>query len=143
MSGPSLNKLNAHRSIHDGVVTEGRDLLELLLKVRREKRADHEKHALMTAEALIEHWDTRLIAHADSEEEGFYEKKLADHPDLNEALTKLKRDHDLFRMLNKEIKDLISNDGVTEEVIDRFKTIYILARIHNRDEEGYLLEDHG
>jgi hypothetical protein len=141
MSGPSLHKHEAHRSIHDGVVTEGRDLLELLIKVQQEKKENHEKLAKLTAQALIEHWETRLIAHADSEEEGFYEEKMEKFPDLTKPLTMLKRDHELFRIVVNEIKEILDKDGITDEMIDRFKTIYVLAQIHNREEEGYLFED--
>lgn len=142
MTGPSLRKLDAHRSIHDGVVAEGRDLLELLLKVLSEKPENHEQLSKMAVEALIEHWEQRLIAHADSEEEGFYEEQLEQQPELLEPLTMLKRDHELFRILVKEIKGIIEKDGITEEAIDRFKAIYVLAQIHNREEEGYLFEHH-
>lgn len=135
MSGPSLYKLQAHKSIHDGVVFEGKELLDLLIKVHGE---NHEEHSKMTAEALIEHWETRLIAHADSEEESFYDEKIKENPPLQEQITKLKRDHDLFRILIKEIKELMEN-GVNEQIIDRFKTIYVLAQIHNEQEEDLLL----
>jgi len=142
MSGPSLHKLDAHRSIHDGVVTEGRDLLHLLLKVRREKLENHEKHARMTAEALIEHWETRLIAHADSEEEEFYNEKIKEKPELATPLTMLKRDHDLFRTIIEEIKQKMNQETISDEMIDYFKAIYVLAKIHNQQEEGYLFNHH-
>ncbi|WP_071394935.1 hemerythrin domain-containing protein [Bacillus tuaregi] len=142
MSGPSLYKLDAHRSIHDGVVTEGRDLLNLLLKVRREKLENHEKHARMTAEALIDHWETRLIAHADSEEENFYNEKIKENPELATPLTMLKRDHDLFRTIIDEVKQLMKKDKISDEMVDYFKAIYVLAKIHNQHEEGYLFDQH-
>jgi hypothetical protein len=141
MSGPSLYKLDAHRSIHDGVVSEGRELLELLLKVLSEKAAHHERNTRIAAEALVEHWETRLIAHADSEEESFYQEKVNQKPELADAVTGLKRDHELFRIIVKEIKGLMDSEGITELVIDRFKAIGVLAEIHNHEEEKYLLEE--
>jgi len=142
MSGPSLHKLDAHRSIHNGVITEGRDLLELLLKVQNEKLENYEEHMKITADALIEHWKTRLIAHADSEEEGFYEEKLKQNPKLTEPLTKLKRDHDLFRIIITDIREEITKEKkITQDIIDRFKTIYVLAQIHNKEEENFLFHD--
>lgn len=137
MSGPSLQKLESHRSIHQGVISEGRDLLELLIKVQGEKRIDH---AMMAAEALIEHWETRLLAHADAEEEGFYEELLVHHPKWRERLTMLKRDHQLFRKIIMEIKEEMATKGITEEAIDRFKAIKVLANIHNEEEETFLFE---
>ncbi|MCD4838901.1 hemerythrin domain-containing protein [Neobacillus sedimentimangrovi] len=142
MSGPSLFKLDSHRSIHEGVFTEGRDLLDLLLKVLQEKADNYEKHALMAAEALVEHWETRLIAHADSEEEGFYLEKVKQNPDLLEKVTWLKRDHEIFRIIVKEIRELLRDGKITDDIIDRFKAISVLGRIHNEDEETYLFDDH-
>ncbi|WFA03809.1 hemerythrin domain-containing protein [Bacillus sp. HSf4] len=139
MSGPSLNKLDAHRSIHDGAVTEGRDLMEVLERVYGEK---HEKHAMIAAKALLDHWETRTIAHADSEEEGLYKRKLEENPDISHTLSMLKRDHDLLRILVGDIKEKLDKQVVNDDVIDRFKAINVLVQIHNRDEESYLLDHH-
>lgn len=136
MSGPSLHKLDAHRSIHDGAVTEGRDLLEVLEKVYEDKR---EKHAMIAAKILIDHWETRTIAHADSEEEEFYETFIKEDPNMHDTITKLKHDHDLLRNLIHTIKDILDENGVNDDVIDRFKAIYILVQMHNDAEEQYLL----
>lgn len=138
MSGPSLHKLHAHRSIHHGALTEARDLLEVLEQLYKEERKND---ADLAARTLVEHWETRTIAHADSEEDGFYQKKLAENPGLENIIIMLKRDHQLFRTLVNEIKNLIDTHGVNYDVIDRFKTIYVLVQIHNHDEEKYLLED--
>ncbi|MDG3086583.1 hypothetical protein P7F88_10840 [Vibrio hannami] len=122
-----------------GAVTEGRDLMEVLERVYREK---HEKHAMIAAKALLDHWETRTIAHADSEEEGLYKRKLEDNPDISHTLSMLKRDRDLLRILVSEIKELLDGQGVTDDVLDRFKAIYVLVQIHNRDEEAHLLDHH-
>ncbi|WP_458412830.1 hemerythrin domain-containing protein [Schinkia sp. CFF1] len=140
MSGPSLHKLTAHRSIHNGSLTEARDLLEVLEKVFQEGQMEH---ALLAARTLVEHWETRTIAHADSEEDGFYQKKIEENPDLQELIIMLKRDHQLFRTLIDDIKQILDEKNeVNHDVIDRFKTIYVLVQIHNRDEETYLLVEH-
>ncbi|MFT0915588.1 hypothetical protein VSK90_04725 [Bacillus swezeyi] len=49
-----------------------------------------EKHAMITAKALLDHWETRTIAHADSEEEGLYKRKLKENPDISHTLSMLK-----------------------------------------------------
>lgn len=139
MSGPSLHKLTAHRSIHNGALTEARDLLVVLEQVYKE---GHEEHSNIAARTLVEHWETRTIAHADSEEDGFYQKKVEDNPALQEMIIMLKRDHQLFRILINDIKQILDEFGVNDDVIDRFKTIYVLVQIHNRDEETYLLDEH-
>jgi len=139
MSGPSLHKLTAHRSIHNGALTEARDILEVLEQCFREEKIEH---ATLAARTLAEHWETRTIAHADSEEDGFYQKKLEENPDIKELMIMLKRDHQLFRTIINETKQIIDEHGVNNDVIDRFKTISVLIQIHNRDEETYLFDEH-
>lgn len=91
----------------------------------------------------MEHWETRTIAHADSEEEGFYMEIMEKKPELKEEVIKLIRDHDLIRMIVADVKGRLPNEGVTEEVIDRFKTILHLVDIHNHEEERILFrQDH-
>lgn len=138
MSGPSLNKLDAHKSIHDGTLTEGRDLLELLYKFMAENK---EKEANLTAEALVEHFETRTLAHASAEEEGFYDQKVKENPKHESTVNMLKRDHDLLRKIHNEIKEILENDGVTNKLIDRFKSFLLINEMHSRDEEAMLLNN--
>ncbi|WP_210366985.1 hemerythrin domain-containing protein [Bacillus sp. REN3] len=135
MSGPALKNHFSHQSIHEGYYTEGRDLTEVLVKLHREKR---EKECRIAAEALVEHWETRTIAHADSEEEGFYLEVMEQRPEIKEDVIKLIRDHDLLRMIVADVKQRIQKDGVTQEAIDRLKTILLLVNIHNHEEERIL-----
>lgn len=137
MSGPALKHLFSHQSIHEGYYSEGRDLTELLVSLHLEER---KTDCLEVADALVEHWETRTIAHADSEEEGFYLEVMKNHPELTTQVTKLIRDHDLLRMIVSDVKERISEEGVSMEVIDRFKTILLLVDIHNREEEKHLFE---
>ncbi|WP_243292434.1 hemerythrin domain-containing protein [Bacillus sp. FJAT-47783] len=139
MLGPSLHKLDAHRSIHDGAVTEGKELMEVLEKVYKER---HEKHSLIAAKVLIEHWETRTLAHAETEEEGLYKRKMEEDPELTTTITNLIRDHDILRILVKDIKRLLQENGVNDDVIDRFKAFSVLVQIHNREEEKYLFDEH-
>ncbi|HHY73556.1 MAG TPA: hemerythrin domain-containing protein [Bacillus bacterium] len=140
MSGPSLYKRAAHQSIHNGAFTEGQELLEVLEQVFREGQMEH---ATVAVQALIEHWETRTIAHAESEEDGFYQKKSEENPDLQELIIMLKRDHQLFRDIINDIKQIIDEEGgVNEAVIDRFKTLFVLNEIHNHYEETYLFDEH-
>ncbi|WP_017755489.1 hemerythrin domain-containing protein [Calidifontibacillus oryziterrae] len=137
MSGPSLHKLTAHKSIHDGAVSEGRDLLEIVEKLHQK---GNKKQAKIAADALVEHWETRTITHADAEEDGFYKSKLEENPEMELTLAMLKRDHALLRILIADIKQSLSEqNNVNQEVIDRFRAIYVLVQIHNRDEEQLLL----
>jgi hypothetical protein len=52
MLGPSLRKLQAHRSIHDGAFAEAKNLTELLEQLYCDERQDH---LLEVADAFTEH----------------------------------------------------------------------------------------
>lgn len=140
MSGPALRQLSSHQSIHDGYYTEGRDLTELLVSLFNEQRLED---CLEVSSALVEHWETRMIAHADAEEEGFYLEVLEKQPELSTQITKLIRDHELLRMIVADVKEMIVQEGITLHVLDRFKGILLLVEIHSREEEKYLfVHDH-
>lgn len=134
MSGPSLRQLDAHRSIHDGAFMEAKHLTDLLEKLYEEKKTAALQEA---ADALVEHWEMRVIAHAQSEEEGFYQEKLAQEPQLLETIAMLKRDHDLVRMLVADIKQRMQTE-VNRGVLERFRALLFINEIHSREEERLL-----
>jgi hypothetical protein len=135
MSGPSLRQLHAHRSIHDGAFAEAKRLTELLEQLYSDER---KKHILEVADALVEHWEKRIIAHAQAEEEGFYKEKIEQDPSLLEKIAMFKRDHDLMRRLVADIKDVLSQKRVDKEMLDRFRALLHINNIHSREEEKFL-----
>lgn len=135
MTGPSLRKKNAHHSIHDGIYSEARDLTSLLKKMVNENETEHLSEI---SDALVEHWEKRTLAHADSEEEGFFVEKLQDHPELEEIIIKLKRDHQLMHLVLDQIKETLAGEGVTDTAIRGFDTLLVLFQIHNTEEEKHL-----
>ncbi|MGC5327573.1 hemerythrin domain-containing protein [Brevibacillus sp. SYSU BS000544] len=136
MSGPSLRKLHSHRSIHDGAYSEAQNMTEMLTQLYRDGRREH---ARLAAEALLEHWETRTLAHAEAEEEGFYQEVLTGRPELAEQITKLTRDHDLLRKIVAQTKGLLEEHDVNEEILSRFTALLLINSIHSRDEESSLL----
>ncbi|GGJ70307.1 hypothetical protein GGR02_002156 [Anoxybacillus voinovskiensis] len=134
MSGPSLRQLDAHRSIHDGAFIEAKHLTDLLEKLYEEKKNDALQEV---ADTLVEHWEMRVLAHAQSEEEGFYKEKLEGEPQLVEIIAMLKRDHDLLRMIVAEIKQRMQTE-VNRDVLDRFRALLFINEIHSREEERLL-----
>jgi hypothetical protein len=134
MSGPSLRQLHAHRSIHDGAFAEAKRLTELLEKLYSDGRKEH---ILEVADALVEHWEKRIIAHAEAEEEGFYKEKIEQDPSLFEKITMLKRDHDIIRILVAEIKSLLQ-EPTNQEMLARFHALLLINHIHSREEEKFL-----
>ncbi|MEH7302707.1 hemerythrin domain-containing protein [Neobacillus drentensis] len=135
MSGPSLRKKHSHHSIHDGIYTEARDLTKVLKKLLLENKAKETKEI---CDALIEHWETRTLAHAQSEEEGFFIEKLKENPELNEMIIKLKRDHQILEIIVHSIKVNIDNKGVTEDILPYFDALLVVFELHNHEAENNL-----
>lgn len=138
MSGPSLRQLHAHHAIHEGAlsgaIAKTEEIEDLL-------RAKEYEVALQAADHLLEYWETRIISHADAEEEGFYLEMLEKNPDLEDTVAKLTRDHDLLRIIAEDIKKMLKEEGLTYEVMKQFHALLVVNAIHSRDEERLLLAE--
>ncbi|MEK3977648.1 hemerythrin domain-containing protein [Psychrobacillus sp. FSL K6-2836] len=133
--GPALKQLHSHHAIHEGglsgAIQKTNNFLELLKS--RELEA-----ANLAADDLLDYWETRVISHADAEESGFYQEKVEENPALRDVVIKLERDHDLLRIIAKDIKEIRSEHGLNEAVIQRFYALLTVNEIHSRDEERLL-----
>ncbi|MCP3743866.1 hypothetical protein [Paenibacillus sp. A3M_27_13] len=138
MGGPSLRQLHAHHAIHQGGLTGA---LDKTREVEELLEAKEFKVARQAADHLIEYWETRILSHADAEEEGFYQEKVEKKPELQEAVVKLTRDHDLLRIIVKELKAWILEEGLTPEVLQQFHALLVVNAIHSREEERLLFEE--
>ncbi|ADM71213.1 hypothetical protein GMA19_03406 [Paenibacillus polymyxa E681] len=137
MGGPSLRQLHAHHAIHQGGLTGA---LDKTREVEELLEAKEFKVARQAADHLIEYWETRILSHADAEEEGFYQEMVEKKPELQEAVVKLTRDHDLLRIIVKELKAMIREEGLTPEVLQQFHALLVVNAIHSREEERLLFE---
>src|SRR5690625_3988071 len=109
MSGPALTQKHSHHAIHEAAHGEAEELTELLKKMTERK----DKTRLMElTDDLIEHWETRTLRHAEAEEEGLYVDIVKEKPELKERVIGLTRDHDLMRILLKQVKKRILKHGV-------------------------------
>ncbi|WP_210139030.1 hemerythrin domain-containing protein [Staphylococcus sp. GDY8P156P] len=133
MAGPSLRKADSHNSIHEASLSEARELTEILSKVINQKHK-----ALEVAYVLLEHWEARVLAHADVEEEGLYPELAGDEPSQIKIMHRLQRDHDLLRKLSEQIKVSLKNDEVDHEVLVKFYTMIEVDDLHNEDEESWV-----
>lgn len=135
MSGPALRQLHAHRAIHEGGLSGAVIKTEELMTHLREGEVET---ANLAADDLIDYWKTRVISHADAEESGFYLEIAEENPELQEAVTMLTRDHDLLRIIVKDIEDLRKEEGLSPQVLQKFYALQIVNEIHSRDEERLL-----
>lgn len=133
--GPALKQLHSHHAIHEGglsgAIQKTNNFLELL-------RSRELEAANLAADDLLDYWETRVISHADAEESGFYQEKVEENPALRDVVIKLERDHDLLRIISKDIKEIRNEHGLNEAVIQRFYALLTVNEIHSRDEERLL-----
>ncbi|MFS0574913.1 hemerythrin domain-containing protein [Sporosarcina sp. 179-K 3D1 HS] len=137
MTGPALKQLHSHRAIHDGGLSGAIDKTEVMMDFL--KQGDLES-ANKAADELIDFWITRVISHADAEEEGLYKEIAAQHPELKEAIVQLTRDHNLIRIIVNDIQKLREQEGLSPNVLHKFHALLVVNEIHSRDEERMLLE---
>ncbi|RSK34364.1 hypothetical protein [Bhargavaea beijingensis] len=138
MPGPALKQLHAHHAIHQGALTGA---IQKTDEVKRLIKAGEDEVAKMAADHLLEYWETRIIAHADAEEDGFYQEMVDLHPELERAVIHLTRDHDLLRTIAKDIRQMLSEQGLTRDVMQQFEALIVVNGIHSRDEERMLLDE--
>lgn len=135
-TGPALKQLTSHRSIHDAGQAQARALTEDLIQLFEEKQTEE---CLQTAYALIQHWEEKIIAHADAEDESFFQELLAGEQIPNKHIYMMMRDHDLFRQITAHIKDsLTEQNKVTMNHLYEFNTLLLLNAFHHKGEEKYL-----
>ncbi|WP_301109452.1 hemerythrin domain-containing protein [Sporosarcina sp.] len=136
MSGPALRQLHSHRAIHEGglsgAIMKTEDLVEFL------QQNDLEM-ANRACDELLDYWRTRVISHADAEEEGLYKEILTENPELEKEIIQLTRDHDLMRLAVKDIETLREEEqSITAEMMQKFYGLMVVNELHSREEERLL-----
>ncbi|WP_102275260.1 hemerythrin domain-containing protein [Cytobacillus massiliigabonensis] len=136
MSGPSLKKPDAHSSIHEAALNEAKELRDIFQRCLEDGQTEK---ALQVAEVIIEHWETRTLKHAESEEEGLYKEMVMENPELNELVVQLTRDHDIMRRIVQQMKEMLHKQEVNEKFTKLMDGVIIVDVIHNEDEMNKLL----
>ncbi|WP_259392095.1 hemerythrin domain-containing protein [Paenibacillus thiaminolyticus] len=132
LTGPALKHVDSHSAIHEAALEEAKELTELLESCIEAGKTDE---ALELAYLIVEHWESRTLQHAQSEEEGLYKEAVERKPHLRDAVLMLTRDHNLMRYLVEEIKELLAEEGAIREAWLRFSALIHIDMLHNRDEE--------
>ncbi|OPA73328.1 hypothetical protein BVG16_29445 [Paenibacillus selenitireducens] len=132
MSGRALKNVDSHSSIHEAALEEAKELVEILHRCLTE--GEHDK-ALEVAYINVEHWETRTLQHAESEEGGLYKEVVEANAELRETVAALTRDHNLMRYLVRDIKEMLENEGASDQVLQRFYALILIDTYHNHDEE--------
>lgn len=139
--GPSLRQLHAHKQIHDTGLGLAVNMTDELIRTYQNGT---EEEVIQEVIALVDFWESRVISHADAEEEedGFYTEAENNNPVLHDKVQQLTRDHDIMRQVVSKIKTQMENEGFSTQIIDYFRSLIIVNEIHSRDEEAFLLDDH-
>lgn len=138
-TGPALKQLTSHRSIHDAGQAQARALTEEVMQLFEDNKTDE---CLDTAKTLLEHWEQKIIAHADAEDETFFQELLAGNEIADKHIYMMMRDHDLFRKITAHIRKSIEHEAkVTMNHLYEFNTLLILNAFHHKGEEEYLFPD--
>lgn len=135
-AGPALKQLNAHRAIHDAGQAHAKALTASMIQLFHEDKTDESYEA---AKELIKHWEDKIIAHADTEDMGFFPELIADSQYDKKGIYMMMRDHDLFRQITADLKEkLVNEKAVTQEMIYEFTSMIIINRYHHIGEEKYI-----
>ncbi|KQL19779.1 hemerythrin domain-containing protein [Cytobacillus solani] len=138
MSGPSLKKPDAHSSIHEAALNEAKELRDIFQRCLEDGQKEK---ALQVAEVIIEHWETRTLKHAESEEEGLYKEMVMENPELKDLVVQLTRDHDIMRRIVQQMKELLQKQEVDGEFTTLMDGVIIVDLVHNEDEMNKLLHN--
>ncbi|HHQ2899417.1 TPA: hypothetical protein ACSPOR_004640 [Bacillus cereus] len=133
-----MKKRDAHSSIHEAALNEAKELRELFLKCLHEGQKEK---AIQVAEITIEHWESRTLKHAESEEEGLYKEIVEENNELEKTVIQLTRDHDLMRRIVGEMKERLQTKEPDERIIMFIDSLIIIDEIHNEDEMKNLLSN--
>lgn len=138
--GPSLRQLHAHKQIHDTGLSLAVNMTDELIRTYQNGTEDEIIQGVI---ALVDFFESRVISHADAEEEadGFYTEAENNNPELHDKVQQLTRDHDIMRQVVAKIKTQMENEGFSTQIIDYFRSLIIVNEIHSRDEEAFLLKD--
>ena len=137
-TGPGLRKTDSHSAIHEAALHEAKELRNIFRKCIEE--GDKAK-ALQVAEVAIDHWESRTLKHADSEEEGLYKELKDKDPKLEKLINQLTRDHDLMRRIVATMKKSLETEEADHRMIPLLDSLIIIDEIHNDDEMNKLLAD--
>lgn len=137
-AGPALRQLTSHRAIHDGGQMQAKDLTAIMIQLFHKQE---EKDCYQAAKDLLKHWEEKIIAHADTEDEGLFPDLLKEEGTNQKGIYMMMRDHDLFRKIAASIKDKLNKENkVTQEIIYEFTSLIIINDHHHKGEEKYLFD---
>lgn len=133
--GPSLRQLHAHQAIHHSGFAAAKSKTEEVEQLY--VSGDLELAEQATTE-LLEFWESRILSHADAEEDGYYQEIAEKNPALQDTVLQLKRDHELMRIVVKNIHQQRETRGLDADILHKLYALLEINEIHSREEERLL-----
>ncbi|MCK8489370.1 hemerythrin domain-containing protein [Paenibacillus sp. MBLB2552] len=133
--GPSLRQRHAHQAIHAGGLAGALSKTE---EVEGLFASGDLEMADQATEELLEYWESRILSHADAEEDGFYQEVVEKYSALQETVLQLKRDHELMRIVVKNIRHLRETSGFSKVILHKLYALLEINEIHSQEEERLL-----
>ncbi len=134
MSGPALLQHDSHQAIHEAAYEEAKALTELLQSLDSEQFLQHQK----VIDLLLEHWNTRVLAHAKEEEEGLYltweTTSFLDPSTLEQFV----QEHQQMRDTIQSIVVMQEEGAMLQPILAQFLALLAMSQQHSFHEEREL-----
>jgi len=89
---------------------------------------------------LTDLWRSRVLSHAEEEENGLYEEIKRVEPESACQIERVKRDHEILRIMIEQIEAVNSSTGNIGEILGINSAMLKILELHDRDEEKLLPE---
>lgn len=137
MSGPALQQLSAHNAIHEAAHEEAMVILASLRRLVKDGKTDR---AYQAADVFVEHFETKVLRHAEAEEGGLYDEAASTHPGLKPLIAELRHEHDALRALLGVIRERLAASGtVDDEALSLMTALISSNAFHSHHEESALV----
>ena len=134
MSGPALLQHDSHQAIHEAAYEEAKALTELLQSLDSEQFLQHQK----VIDLLLEHWNTRVLAHAKEEEEGLYLTWEATSFLDSSTLQQFVQEHQQMRDTIQSIVAMQEEGTTLQPILMQFLALLAMSQQHSSHEEREL-----
>lgn len=137
MSGPALRQFSSHNAIHEASHEEAMVILASLRRLVKDHKNDL---AYQAADVFVEHFDTKVLRHAEAEESGLYDEVEASQPNLKPVVAELRREHDAMRALLGTIQSRLAADRVVDnDMLGLMTALTSCNAFHSHHEETALI----
>ncbi len=134
MSGPALRSRRWHSLIQNSAIADIEAATEQIMEKMDLGAGDARGHVGF----LLDLWRSKVLSHAEEEENGLYEEIERARPGSVCRIERVKRDHEILAILVQQIEELNSSTGNIGEILGINSAMLRILELHDRDEEKLL-----